>query len=67
MEGKIRITTFNCAGFKHRNFNYLKETFDKCDILLLQETWLYNFQFNEFNKVLNKCNYHAVSAMDNQM
>ena len=64
MEGNIKITTFNCAGFKYRNFGYLKEVFGRCDILLLQETWLFNFQHNEFNKVLPNCHYHAVSTMD---
>ena len=64
MAGKIRISSFNCEGFKYRNYDYIKNIFEKCDILLLQETWLYNFQFNEYNKVLNRCNYHSVSAMD---
>ena len=49
---------------QYRNFDYLNSVFDKCDILLLQETWLHNFQFNEFTNVLNNCNYHAVTAMD---
>ena len=64
MEGNFELTTYNCAGFKPRNFNYLKEILGKTDILLLQETWLYNFEFKEFDKVLGNCSYHAVSAMD---
>ena len=42
----------------------MNTVFNKCDILLLQETWLHNFQFNEFTNVLNNCNYHPVTAMD---
>ena len=64
MEGNLKITSFNCAGFKYRNFSYLKEIFNKCDILLLQETWLYNFECSEFMNVLPNCQYHAISTMD---
>ena len=64
MANKLKIDSYNCAGFKYRNFDYLKEIYIKCDILLLQETWLYNFKSSEFTKVLKNCNYHAVSAMD---
>ena len=64
MEGNLRISSYNCAGFKHRNYNYINNLFNNCDILLLQETWLYNFEFKVFNNVINNSNYHAVSAMD---
>ena len=64
MMAGIKITSYNCEGFKYRNFDYLKKIFNNCDILLLQETWLYNFQFNEFSNVFNNCHYHAVTAMD---
>ena len=64
MEGNLRIISFNCAGFKYRNFNYIKDTFKKCDILMLQETWLYNFEFNSFINVLPRCQYYAISSMD---
>lgn len=36
----------------------------KCEILLIQETWLYNFQHEEIGKVLVDSEHHAVSAMD---
>ena len=64
MEGNLKITSFNCAGFKYRNFSYLKDIFNKCDILILQETWLYNFEFSEFINVLPGCQYHAISSMN---
>ena len=38
MAGSINITSYNCEGFKYRNFDYLNTVFNKCDILLLQET-----------------------------
>ena len=42
----------------------MKVFIKKCDILLLQETWLYKFEFNLFNDKIKDCQYHAVSAMD---
>ena len=33
-------------------------------MLLLQETWLHNFEHKNFSKFLPKCQYYAVSAMD---
>ena len=60
----IKITSFNCSGFKPRNYDYLKDIFQKCEILILQETWLYSFETNLFNRVIPGCNFHAISAMD---
>ena len=70
MEGEtqnknLKITYFNCKGFKFRNYDYLKHLFNSCEILLLQETWLYEFENREFIKVLPECQYYAVSPMDN--
>ena len=57
MEGKqMKISSYNCRGFKG-NCKYIKEVYNKCDILLLQETWLYNFELNQFNKDMLKCQY----------
>ncbi|CAL4139663.1 unnamed protein product, partial [Meganyctiphanes norvegica] len=65
MEGrKLKITSFNCTGFKPRNYDYINDVYNKCDILLLQETWLYNFESKQFNNIIQGCQYHAISAMD---
>ncbi len=64
MAHSLKIVSFNCSGFKFRNYDYLKDIFRKCDILLIQETWLYNFQHEEIGKVLVDSEHHAVSAMD---
>ena len=36
MAGKLKITTFNCQGFKDRMYDYVKEIFKQCDILLFE-------------------------------
>ena len=64
MTGNFKIATFNCQGFKDRMYDYLKDIFKSCDILILQETWLYNFENNIFSNVLPDCQYYAISAMD---
>lgn len=64
----ISITSFNCRGFKFRNFNFLKKLFAECSILLLQEHWLYSFEFKEFSKLFGDCGFHAESSMrDDEM
>ena len=64
MAGKLKITTFNCQGFKYRMYDYVKEIFKQCDILLLQETWLYNFEHSNFANIIPNCQFHAISGMD---
>ena len=64
MEGKLKITTFNCQGFKDRMYEYVKEVFLQCDIILLQETWLYNFEHKNFANIIPNCQFHAKSSMD---
>ncbi len=36
----------------------------KREILLIQETWLYNFQHEEIRKVWVDSDHHAMSAME---
>lgn len=57
------IASYNCKGFKNRNYNYLCGLFNDSDILLLQEHWLFNFEFDIFGKLLNNCLYTAKSGM----
>ena len=64
MECELKFASFNCNGFKNRNYDYIRDIFKDCDILLLQETWLYNFEHTNFPKIIPECNYFAVSGMD---
>ena len=60
---KIRFVSFNCKGFKERNFQYLNELYSKSDIMFLQETWLYSFQESDIKKVLAGSDCYTVSSM----
>ena len=64
MAGKLKITTFNCQGFKERMYEYVKEIFLQSDILLLQETWLFNFEHKKFTNIIPNCQFYAISSMD---
>ena len=64
MAGKLKITTFNCQGFKERMYDYVKEIFKASDILLLQETWLYDFEHSNFANIIPNCQFYAISGMD---
>ncbi|MEL6988861.1 MAG: hypothetical protein AAGK97_13700 [Bacteroidota bacterium] len=57
----FQIASFNYKGFKYRNYNYLRKLYTKVDILLLQEHWLFDFEFN----VLPESQFITKSLMEN--
>ena len=61
-----KIASFNCKGFKPRNYNYIQNVFDKVDFLLLRETWLYEFESDKISSVLPNSYSIANSAMNSQ-
>ena len=63
----ITISSFNCKGFVPRNYEYISKIFSKSDIVLLQEHWLYDYEFNKFKSVLTNCSYIAKSSMKNDI
>ena len=61
---KLSICSFNCTGFKSRNYEYIRDLYSTHDILLLQETWLYEFQISDITKILPNSKCHLVSSME---
>ena len=59
----LKIVSYNTKGFKFRNFGYLNQIFDRCDVMMLQETWLYNFESFHISSNLKGSQYHCISAM----
>ena len=59
----LKIISFNCKGFKNRNYDFLKDVFDKCDILLIQESWLFDFEIKNVTDVLSNSSCIGISAM----
>ena len=60
---EVSIFSFNCKGFKYRNYDYMKDLFQQTDFILLQETWLYSFQEVEIKNILKGSDCYAVSGM----
>ena len=67
------MAAFNIASFNCKNFNnvgtrcFIENKFNDCQILLLQEHWLYESQFHLFDNVFGSnipVSYNAKSAMD---
>ena len=59
----MKICSYNCKGFKFRNFEYVKKILKCTDFLFLQETWLYDLETNVFHTIFPDCQYLAKSAM----
>ena len=62
----FKIASFNCKGFKKRNYNYLNNVFNKVDFLLLQETWLYDYESDVISSQLQNSHFIAMSSMNSQ-
>ena len=60
----MRVISFNCKGLKPRNYDYVKYLFDQCEVLLIQETWLYQFEAKYISSLLPDSMIHLVSSMD---
>ena len=60
---KLSCTSFNCKGFKVRNYAYVNKLFSQTDILFLQEHWLHSFEFNNFSRILPGSQFVAKSSM----
>ena len=59
----LNIASYNCQGFKPRNYGYIVKLFNNDEFLCLQEDWLYNFEFSKFSNILNNCNFFAKYCM----
>ena len=63
---QLNIASFNVKGFKPRNFDFLKFLSNKMDIILFQETWLYEREKHVMEKVLLGRPYVGCAAAINR-
>ena len=61
---QLNIASFNVKGFKPRNFDFLKFLSNKMDIILFQETWLYEREKHVMEKVLLRHTVFHISSMN---
>ena len=61
----LNIISYNVKGFKPRNYDYLEYLFNRTDILLIQESWLYEHEHDKVSNILRNSCCLGVSAMRN--
>ena len=62
----LKLYTYNIKGFKPRNFDFVLKIFKDSDILLIQETWLYNYEINIIQQILPEANIFMKSSMSEE-
>ena len=50
MDCSLVVVSYNCKGFNISKVPCINKMLQNCDILLLQETWLFSKQFHLFSK-----------------
>ena len=60
----LRLVSYNCKGFSIRKVPYIIELLKQCDILLVQETWLFSSQFALFSQYFADWESHSICGMD---
>ena len=63
---ELSIISFNCKGFKPRNYDYINKLFVLSDILLLQETWLYDFEDKLIKSKIPNSVVNCISSMNSE-
>ena len=61
---QLSCISYNCSHADDTRLPLLRELFEKCDFLLLQEHGLHMSQFDWFENIYNRIGKHGVSAMD---
>jgi len=63
MKQELKIGTWNCQGLK-TNMQGLRDLCNTCDVVLLQETWLEEWESNVINEVDPSFQGRVFSGMD---
>jgi hypothetical protein len=64
-ESVIRVASFNCKNI-HTCGNDLKQLFDQNDIIMLQETWLYEFELTTLASLHSEFYAKGITAIDHE-
>ena len=60
----LTLCTFNCRGHRQDKIDYVKKIMTSCDVLFLQEHWLFTENVPFFVEKIGNVNVHATSGMD---
>ena len=64
---EIKMGSYNCRDFNVSKIPAIKELFNDCDVLLIQETWLLPHELNVFSKYLIGYNCYGVLGMNSEV
>ena len=59
----LNITTYNCNVLSDRKVSFIRQLFESCDVLLLQEHGLYKSMFHKLKQINDDVCYSGSSAM----
>ncbi len=60
----LKLCSYNSQGLAPDRQVYIDDLMKLCDVLLIQEHWLYQDQVNCFHNFVDNIHVHAVSGMD---
>ena len=63
MSNCFSIVSYNSQGSGPGRFNYINSLLSLYDVILIQEHWLMESQFDLFNRYIDNANVHCVSGM----
>jgi hypothetical protein len=63
----LRVCTYNSKGHGTDRVEYMKYLMQKCDILLIQEHWMFESDINSLESAVGNVNVFGVSAMDSNV
>ena len=63
MAHTITLATYNVQGLNPAKYDYINHILMNCDILFIQEHWLFNSQSHLLSDSICNVNTHVVSGM----
>ena len=63
MGDNLKVMSYNIKGFKPRNYNYVSKIYDSVDIMMIQEHWLFEYEFGKISTTLDNSLFFAKSSM----
>ena len=64
MNNTLKVISYNCKGLTVSKVPCIKELLLQCDVLLLEETWLFSNQFNVISKHFQECESVNICGMN---
>ena len=61
---ELKLISYNCKGFNISKVPYIQKLLDECNVLFIQESWLYSSQFCLFSQYFPEWKSHSVCGMN---